>query len=56
MIIALFVLGFLIYFATVYGMYTPAIKDHRWYVPGSMLFGTMFSWVWPHGCENDPNT
>ncbi len=47
MIYALFFLGFLVYFASVYGMYTPAIKDHPYYVYGSMIFGFAFSWTWP---------
>ena len=47
MIIGLFALGFVIYFLNVWAMYTPAIKDHAWYVPGSMIFGFCFSWVWP---------
>lgn len=47
MITLLFIIGFLTYFATVYGMYTPAIKNHPWYVQGSMVFGVLFSWTWP---------
>lgn len=56
MIVGLFLLGFLAYFLTVYGMYTPAIKNHAWYVPGSMIFGAAFSWVWPLVVKLTPNT
>ena len=47
MILCLFILGFLIYLLSVYGMYTPAIKNHPWYIPGNMVFGVAVGWVWP---------
>lgn len=54
-ILGLFFLGFILYFVTVWGMYTDSVKNHPWYVPGSMLFGTAFSWVWPLVVKLTPN-
>lgn len=47
LIIGLFCLAFVLYSLTVWGMYTPSIRSHEWYVPGSMLLSASFSWVWP---------
>ena len=47
LIVSLFCLAFVLYSLTVWGMYTPSIRGHEWYVPGSMLLSASFSWVWP---------
>lgn len=47
-----FFLGFLFYALVVIGMYTPAIKTHQYYIPGSMLFALAASFLWPWVTQN----
>lgn len=55
MIIASYILGFLIYVAAVTMMYVGSIKSQPWYIPLNMTIGLIASFLWAWVVKHSPD-